>query len=231
MLRARSVAPGPASGPASGGGGRRVSGSGHWREIEVGWHSPPWPGGGGPGHAGAMITPDTKDWTWVLERPCADCGLDTPAVAFEDVPGMIRDNAAAWTELLAGDGAALRERPSPEVWSGLEYACHVRDVFRLFDVRLRLMLTEDDPLFANWDQDVTAVEERYGEQDPAVVSVELAEAAEQLAKSFEAVPADGRQRTGNRSDGAKFTVESFSRYLIHDPVHHRHDAMGHRHVN
>jgi hypothetical protein len=23
------------------------------------------------------IEPDTKDWTWVLRRPCLECGLDT----------------------------------------------------------------------------------------------------------------------------------------------------------
>ena len=60
-----------------------------------------------------------------------------------------------------------RRRPAAaRVWSPLEYACHVRDVFRLFDTRLHLMLDEDDPLFANWDQDETAVAERYSEQDP-----------------------------------------------------------------
>ncbi|RKE19255.1 DinB family protein [Streptomyces sp. TLI_171] len=176
-----------------------------------------------------MITPDTKDWTWVLERSCADCGLDTPAVSIEEVPGLIRANAAAWTELLAGDPAALGERPSAEVWSDLEYSCHVRDVFRLFDVRLRLMLTEDDPLFANWDQDATAVAERYHEQDPAVVSVELASAADRLALGFEGVTVEQRQRTGTRSDGARFTVESFAQYLIHDPVHHLFDVTGRQH--
>ena len=67
-----------------------------------------------------------------------------------------------------------RQRPRPDVWSPLEYACHVRDVFRLFDQRLGLMLAEDDPQFANWDQDDTAVDDRYGEQDPAVVAGELA---------------------------------------------------------
>jgi len=30
--------------------------------------------------------------------------------------------------------------------------------------------------------------------------------------------------TGNRSDGASFTIESFARYLIHDPVHHLYDV-------
>ncbi|MEV6205999.1 DinB family protein [Kitasatospora sp. NPDC051914] len=175
-----------------------------------------------------MITPDTKDWTWVLERSCDDCGLDTPAVVRENVPGMVRANAASWVELLAADPAGLRRRPQPEVWSPLEYACHVRDVFRLFDRRLALMLEQDDPTFANWDQDETAVAERYGEQDPAVVSADLAAAAEQLAQSFAQVSGVQWQRTGLRTDGARFTVETFAQYLIHDPVHHLYDVTGER---
>ncbi|MEU1285775.1 DinB family protein [Kitasatospora sp. NPDC005856] len=179
----------------------------------------------GTGHG---IVPDTKDWTWVLERPCPDCGLDTPRVVREDVAGMVRANAEGWLTVLAGDVDGLRRRPAPGVWSALEYACHVRDVFRLFDVRLGLMLDQDDPLFPNWDQDETAVAERYGEQDPKVVAGELAEAAERLAGAFERVAGEQWGRTGNRSDGARFTVESFSRYLIHDPVHHLFDVTGGR---
>ncbi|GAA2241616.1 maleylpyruvate isomerase N-terminal domain-containing protein [Kitasatospora cystarginea] len=176
-----------------------------------------------------MITPDTKDWTWVLQRPCADCGLDTPSVAREDVPAMVRANATAWVARLAElPDERLRRRPRPDVWSDLEYACHVRDVFRLFAVRLDLMLTQDDPLFANWDQDETAAAEQYGSQDPGLVAVQLAEAAERLAQAFEAVAGEQWQRTGSRSDGARFTVESFARYLIHDPVHHLFDVTGTR---
>ncbi|MFF2351604.1 DinB family protein [Kitasatospora sp. NPDC058115] len=174
------------------------------------------------------IVPDTKDWTWVLERPCADCGLDAGAVVREDVAGMIRANAAGWVRVLAGEPEALRRRPRPEVWSDLEYACHVRDVFRLFHVRLNLILEEDDPLFPNWDQDETAVAERYGEQRPAVVAGELEEAAQVLAAAFAGVSGAQWGRTGNRSDGARFTVESFARYLIHDPVHHLYDVTGER---
>ena len=59
----------------------------------------------------------------------------------------------------------------------------MRDVFRLFDRRLHLMLDEDDPTFANWDQDETAVADRYGEQDPAtVVGDQLVAAAEAMAR-------------------------------------------------
>ncbi|MFD8781974.1 DinB family protein [Kitasatospora sp. NPDC059599] len=174
------------------------------------------------------VVPDTKDWTWVLERPCPECGLDTPRVVREDVAGMVRANAEGWLAVLAGGGDGLGRRPEPGVWSDLEYACHVRDVFRLFLVRLGLMLDRDDPLFPNWDQDETAVAERYGEQVPGVVAGELAEAAEALAAAFERVAGEQWRRTGSRSDGARFTVESFSRYLIHDPVHHLFDVTGER---
>ena len=54
----------------------------------------------------------------------------------------------------------------PTVWSALEYGCHIRDVHRIFNDRVRLMLTEDEPRFANWDQDATAIEDDYGSQDP-----------------------------------------------------------------
>ncbi|MFD7828871.1 DinB family protein [Kitasatospora sp. NPDC059803] len=175
-----------------------------------------------------VVVPDGKDWTWVLERPCPDCGLDVAAVVREDVAGMVRANAEAWVALLAGAEEGLRRRPRPGVWSGLEYACHVRDVFRLFRVRLDLMLAEEAPLFPNWDQDETAVAERYGEQVPAVVAGELAAAAEVLAAAFGRVAGEQWGRTGGRSDGARFTVESFARYLIHDPVHHLFDVTGDR---
>ena len=172
------------------------------------------------------IVPDDKDWTWVLERPCPECGFDATAFDHDDVAGLLDANAVAWPAVLAGDGVG--ERPRPDRWSPLEYACHVRDVFRLFDTRLHLMLDEDDPRFANWDQDETAVADRYGEQDPAVVADELVAAGRTLTESFRGVTGDQWERRGTRSDGAEFTVDTFARYLVHDPVHHLWDVGGRR---
>lgn len=167
---------------------------------------------------------DTKDWTWVLTSPCPECGFDGAALDPTDVPELVRANAAAWPAVLTRADAPTR--PAPDVWSPLEYACHVRDVFRLFDARLARMLDEDDPLFENWDQDETAVAERYWEQDPSTVTSELTEAAARIAASFAAVRPDQWDRPGRRSDGAEFTVASFARYFLHDPVHHLHDVGG-----
>ena len=172
------------------------------------------------------IAPDTKDWTWVLERPCPQCGFDASTFAATEVPARIRADLPAWNARLAAPDA--RTRPDQATWSPLEYGAHVRDVFRLFRTRLELMLTEDDPLFANWDQDATAVEDRYDLQDPAVVARELATAGEELAAAFERVEGAQWQRPGRRGDGARFMVESFARYFIHDPVHHLWDVTGGR---
>jgi hypothetical protein len=99
-------------------------------------------------------------------------------------------------------------------------------VFRIFDKRLMMMLEQDDPVFPNWDQDATAVEDHYQDQDPAVVSGQLTEAAHRIADRFAGLTGPQWERTGSRSDGARFTVDSFARYLIHDLVHHLHDVDG-----
>ena len=172
------------------------------------------------------IEPDTKDWTWVLDRRCLECGFDAAAIAVSDVAPGIRANAATWADILrsgprSGD---VRERPTPGIWSPLEYACHVRDVLRLYERRLDLMLSQDDPLYANWDQDETAVSGRYGEADPTQVAKEIFVAARTIADRFAGLAGADWSRPGRRSDGAAFTVDSFSRYLLHDLVHHVHDV-------
>lgn len=170
------------------------------------------------------ITPDTKDWTWVLERPCPECGFVAADLPPTEVASLVRASVPRWQAVLARPDA--RTRPGAGVWSPLEYACHVRDVYRVFAARVRLMLAEDSPTFDNWDQDATAVAERYAEQDPAAVSVELADAGEDAASAFDAVPQDAWQRVGLRSNGSRFTVETLGQYFVHDVVHHLEDVSG-----
>lgn len=168
------------------------------------------------------IVPDGKDWTWVLDRPCPECGFEASRATPDRFAEVVRDNATTWQAVLTVDGAT--DRPDPATWSALEYACHVRDVHRVFEGRLRLMLEEVDPQFPNWDQDETAIAERYGEQDPATVAEELMEAAVAVAERYESVPPDAWGRRGLRSNGSEFTVESLGQYHLHDIVHHAWDV-------
>lgn len=168
---------------------------------------------------------DEKDWTWVLERPCPECNADVGSLTIGEISDLNRSNAAGWVDVLT-NRTDVKDRPAPDVWSPLEYAAHVRDVFRLFALRLDLMLSDDDPLFENWNPNETAEAERYDLQDPTTVANELSEAANELADRFDALTPEQLDRPGRRSDGATFTVLSFARYEIHDPLHHLWDVTG-----
>jgi len=175
------------------------------------------------------IIPDDKDWTWVIERRCPECGFDGREVAPEDVADLLRANARRWRELIdaaedADRVAEFRRRSRPDRWSELEYAVHVRDVFRLYHERLHLMLDRDDPMYPNWDQDRAAVDGDYAAHDPSEVATQIVADAERLASAFDSVHGEQWERPGRRSDGAAFTVSTFARYLLHDPVHHLWDV-------
>ena len=123
---------------------------------------------------------------------------------------------------LGEDHDDFATRPDDSTWAPIEYAAHVRDVIRIYDERLRLMVETDDPLYQNWDQDQTAIDERYLEQDPAQVSAAIATEGAALADRFAAVT--DWERPGRRSDGARFTTASLWRYFLHDLLHHLHDV-------
>lgn len=187
------------------------------------------------GHAGKVcrylmtgdtmaIEPDTKNWTWVLDRSCPDCGFDPATVGYRDVPRLTIENASAWQAALTGRD--IRLRPDDSTWSPLEYAAHVRDVHIKFAERIDAMLTRDVPEFDNWDQDATAIADRYGEQDPARVATELTDAAARVAHAFAGVTDDALSQRGLRSDGSEFTIKTLAIYFIHDPIHHLYDVTG-----
>ncbi|MEU8894509.1 DinB family protein [Nocardia sp. NPDC048505] len=186
------------------------------------------------------IVPDQKNWTWVLERACPECGFDPAAVAYAQVPGLTRDYAARLAGALTRDDAAVR--PDASTWSAVEYAAHVRDVCRIFAYRTDIAarrpaadpgvpgfdaatgVAEGLPLFSNWDQDVTALAADYAAQQPAAVAAELGPAAESVARAIESVPVADRGFEVRRSDGSGFTVESLAIYFLHDVAHHVHDV-------
>src|SRR6478672_5095676 len=82
------------------------------------------------------IVPDQKDWTWVLARPCPECGFDATTCTPATTPGQLANMLPRWRAVLRRPDAAVR--PDEDTWSPLEYACHVRAVFTLFDHRLAL---------------------------------------------------------------------------------------------
>lgn len=170
---------------------------------------------------------DDKDWTWVLDRTCAECGYDAHALDRDQLAGRMRAVGGAWRELLGRGPAVSRLRDGDDrTWTPLQYGCHVRDVFELFEERTRSMLKKrKPPTFKDWNQETAAEHGDYAGQDPGKVAYTLASNAGKYADVLDRVDADEWAKEGSRSDGARFSVESLARYALHDIEHHLWDAQ------
>lgn len=168
------------------------------------------------------ITPDTKDWTWVVNRRCPECGFDPDAVTTDILASRILDVAAGWRPRLAREDA--RTRPQQDVWSPVEYAAHLRDAATVLRERLDLILGQDDPVFPNWDQDAAALAADYANGDPATLVPELEDAVASLSLGYRQVGPQDWDRTGRRGDGAVFTAWTLGLYALHELEHHAHDV-------
>ena len=167
------------------------------------------------------VTPDDKDWTWVLARPCGECGFD-PALPVTEHLATLDEHVRRWRDVLLRPDVAVR--PAPGTWSPLEYACHVRDVLDVMASRALNIREEDTPTFPGWDQDAAAVEKDYANARPLAVADEVAERATWFAQAYADVRDDEWERRGRRGDGADFTLRTLGLYTAHELVHHAHDV-------
>jgi DinB superfamily len=157
---------------------------------------------------------------------CDACGFVYDSVARHDIPDALRALAGRFSAVLTEtDDDALRSHPIAEAWSPLEYACHVRDVFRVQRERTLLALAEDRPDFASMRREERVVEERYNDEPAEKVAREIAEAAEAFAHTLQSLDSDGWQRTGvyNWPTTRVRSVEWIGRHTIHEGEHHLQD--------
>jgi hypothetical protein len=161
---------------------------------------------------------------WQSER-CPECAFDPhgfgPAELPAAVAGLARRYQAPLTRFLPGeDESILLTRRSPDVWSALAYACHVRDVLSIFDARIGRMLMEDEPDLGWWDHEGAVEADAYEKQVPTEVAATIAAHAAAFSSTLRAVPDDGWDRTGTRRDGELFTVLGAARFALHEGTHH-----------
>lgn len=85
---------------------------------------------------------------------CAGCGFGYDALEVTAIPGTLLSFGDRYrAEIGAADEVALRRRQEPAVWSALEYACHVRDMFLVQRDRVIRTLVEECPTFARMHRD------------------------------------------------------------------------------
>lgn len=74
---------------------------------------------------------------------CDECGIDEAGLTIHDALDALRSFPRRYTEAVAGmDDESIRRRPTPEVWSALEYLVHAREVFELLAMTVPLVLDQ-----------------------------------------------------------------------------------------
>ena len=79
---------------------------------------------------------------------CDECSFVYEESLLPQLDVLVHRISDDFADLLDVDVSRLRRRPAPDVWSTLEYSCHVRDVLLAQRERLYLALVEDEPSFA-----------------------------------------------------------------------------------
>jgi DinB superfamily len=160
-----------------------------------------------------------------MEPPCPGCGYSYEALARREISPGLRSAAAAYGAILEIDVDRLREHRQSDIWSPLEYACHVRDVHRIQEGRVVQACTEDEPAFASMLREERVLEMSYNTQEPEVVAAEIVAAAESLALMLESLDAAAWERTGvyNWPVTMVRTVDWIGRHTVHESLHHFQD--------
>jgi hypothetical protein len=156
---------------------------------------------------------------------CDECEFVYDELPQDQVGRALRTLPAQYGTVLAVEPERLRAHPIAGVWSALEYACHVRDVFVVQRERVELALVEDEPSFAPMHREERVTSDRYNEQDPVQVEQELTVAARELAKLFDGLRPDQLARTGiyNYPSRAPRTLAWIGRHSVHEGRHHLQD--------
>ncbi|MCV7351710.1 DinB family protein [Mycobacterium parmense] len=157
-----------------------------------------------------------------MER-CEECGYAYDLAAATRAGQEISVGVAELAELLTvTPPRTLAQRTEPQLWSPLEYACHVRDV--LFTQRERVLLARraDVPSAVPMGRDERVAHEGYAEQDAIEVAEELVVAARLLANVLRRLDApDWELRLiYNWPQRTERTLRWVAANTLHDVRHH-----------
>jgi len=162
---------------------------------------------------------------------CDSCRFVYADVDMAAIPARLTAFGTQYTALLLPPDRSgawfgiLRTRPDEGVWSALEYACHVRDVFLVQRDRLYTVLMEDTPTFTPMYRDQRVALARYNAQDPEVVAAQLATAAQLIAQAFDVLDSAQLQRCCiyNFPAPTERSLLWVGQHAIHEGEHHLRD--------
>jgi hypothetical protein len=155
-----------------------------------------------------------------LER-CDECGFVYELDRAPDAGRDISASAAELAAILRDDDVDVHRRREPEVWSPLEYGCHVRDVLLVQRERVLDARRNDSPSFRPMGRDERVDHDGYAEQDPDAVARQLDDAAAMFARVLDRLGPDwDRTVVYNYPTRSERSLRWVAVHTVHEAQHH-----------
>jgi hypothetical protein len=158
---------------------------------------------------------------------CAACGFDNELDEAPSAGPAIVAGVSQFVAVLREFGDDLRSRPSPEVWSPLEYGCHMRDVLLVQRERVLAARRLDRPSFDPMGRDERVEHDGNAQQDPDVVTRQMSDAAAMFANDLARLDDDaGWERTVHYTYPvpSERSLRWVALHTVHEVRHHLFDV-------
>lgn len=125
---------------------------------------------------------------------CDECGFEYDLAQAPRAATSIVAGTGEFASLLNGS-TDVHIRPKPEVWSPLEYGCHLRDMLLVQRERVLAARRRDRPVCEPMGRDERGGHDGYAQQDPADVAAQLTMAAQLFGQVLARISASDWERT------------------------------------
>ena len=162
-----------------------------------------------------------------MPHHCQDCDYRYDEAAAPGAAARCRQLARELAAVLGDGHRQVEVRPSPGVWSPLEYACHVRDVLLVQRERVLLARRVEDPAPEPMGRDERAAHDGYADQAPADVARQLVDAADLFAGVLDRLDAPDWDRGlvyGYPPPPKRRTLRWVAVHTVHEVLHHLGDV-------
>ena len=159
---------------------------------------------------------------------CPECGVDYGTLHPPFAINTIKSFPRRFTEALApasgeDNEKAIRTRPSPDVWSAIEYTAHVSDLMDEFAAVIKQMYEETNPTIGFTDPDEKVASEKWNELPKEPLLAQLKANCAALIAQAERVDGQGWSRTATFPWGERDLLTMLQN-AVHEGVHHLKDV-------
>ena len=158
-----------------------------------------------------------------MEETCSECGFDESQAEPEDVALALTPLATAiGDDIGALSKELVRRRPSPEVWSPVEYLGHLREAMAFHRWLIESALAEDNPLIPMVDPDESVAKAGYADADVGALLGQFERRVDRLGHLLTELDDEAVKRPLRLND-RQVTVGLVARSAWHECHHHRCD--------